>query len=121
MTWKKAKVVWKGQACTRHFIRETLQDANFKKIENLPEGTVAWKLRNEDAANALDVSFQAELDSVRADFTFFTLDAAGVSSSWTGEESSPSAIYLRRHNAAGQIYYFEAIVPGWSAEDEKDG
>lgn len=120
MAWKKAKTIWKGQIATRHFTRETLQDANFNKIANMPEGTVAWKLLNENAAARLDVGFQAELDSVRADFTFFTLDAAGAPRSWVQEESHPDAIYVRR-NVAGQIYYFEAIVPGWSVEDEKDG
>ena len=120
MVWKRAKVIWEGEIATRHFTRETLQNADFNKVE-MPEDAVAWFLSNESAANRLDVSYQKDMKGVRADFAFFILDPATTGPhSWIRERSRPSSLYVRRNTA--NAYYCEAITLGWDEEeDESDG
>lgn len=119
MVFKRTKVLWKGQKATRHFTRHVLQNANFEQIA-MPDGVVEWGLYNETSGNRLDVSYQKDMEGVRADFTFFTLDGMGGTGDRTfiREESRPEALFVRR-NVANQTYYFEAITLGWDEEEDE--
>lgn len=106
MTIQATSLIWEGKPAERAVARITLQDALWYPLQYSGE-IVQWFLRNENAANGLDVTFDED-PRTQAVVNFFTLDPRTGNLHYLRENSRPKAIWVRR-TVADQIVYFEFI------------